>query len=96
MQAEYGFEEDEMARWVEDMVRYTDIPALGDTVRRFGADPRRKLRREDRLIGPLLLARKHGQETPHLVRVVAAALRFNRAWRSDCDESSRSGWPRWG
>jgi mannitol-1-phosphate 5-dehydrogenase len=66
-----------MARWVEHTVRYTDIPDLGDTVRRHGADPRRKLRRSDRLIGPLLLTRKHGQQAPHLVRVVAAALRFN-------------------
>jgi len=77
VQAEYGFEEAEMARWVESTVRYTDIPDLGDTVRRHGADPHRKLRREDRLVGPLLLARKHGQEGPHLVRVVAAALRFD-------------------
>jgi mannitol-1-phosphate 5-dehydrogenase len=82
VRAEHGFSNPafagpEMARWVEDLVRYTDIPALGDTVRRFGADPRRKLRREDRLIGPLLLARKHGQETPHLIRVVAAALCFS-------------------
>jgi hypothetical protein len=28
-------------------------------------------------MGPLLLARKHGQDAPNLVRVVAAALRFN-------------------
>jgi mannitol-1-phosphate 5-dehydrogenase len=77
VQAEYGFEQVENERWVEDMVRYTDIPDLGDTVRRHGADPRRKLRREDRLVGPLLLARAHGQGAPHLARVVAAALRFD-------------------
>ena len=50
VQAEYGFGAAEMARWVEDTVRCTDIPALGDTVRRFGADPRRKLRRERLLV----------------------------------------------
>ena len=77
VRAEYGFERGEMARWVENTVRYTDLPDLGDTVRRHGADPRRKLRRQDRLVGPLLLARKHGQEASHLVRVAAAALRFN-------------------
>jgi mannitol-1-phosphate 5-dehydrogenase len=77
VQAEYGFEGKEMARWAEDVMRYTNLPGLGDTVRRHGADPRRKLRREDRLIGPLRLAWKHGQEAPHLVRVAAAALRFD-------------------
>jgi mannitol-1-phosphate 5-dehydrogenase len=77
VQAEYGFAPAEMARWVADLVRRTDIPALGDTVRRFGADPRRKLRRGDRLIGPMLLASKHGIETPHLVRAVAAAFSFD-------------------
>ena len=77
VQAEYGFATAEMARWTADLVRCTDIPALGDTVRRFGADPRRKLARGDRLIGPALLARKHGIETPHLARAVAAALSFD-------------------
>jgi mannitol-1-phosphate 5-dehydrogenase len=55
--ASRGFAPDEMARWVLDVVRHTDNPVLGDTVRRYGADPRRKLRREDRLVGPALLAR---------------------------------------
>jgi mannitol-1-phosphate 5-dehydrogenase len=77
VQAEYGFAPDEMARWVADLVRCTDIPALGDTVRRFGADPQRKLGRGDRLIGPALLARKHGFKTPHLACTVAAALSFD-------------------
>jgi mannitol-1-phosphate 5-dehydrogenase len=77
VQAEYGFAPDEMARWTADLVRRTDIPALGDTVRRFGADPARKLGRGDRLIGPALLALKHGIETPYLARAVAAALSFD-------------------
>jgi mannitol-1-phosphate 5-dehydrogenase len=77
VQAEYGFSSADMARWVTDLIRCTDIPALGDTVRRFGADPVRKLRRGDRLIGPALLAHQHGIETPYLACAVAAALRFD-------------------
>jgi mannitol-1-phosphate 5-dehydrogenase len=77
VQAGYGFSPADMARWVADLIRRTDIPALGDTVRRFGADPRRKLRRGDRLIGPALLARQHGIETPYLACAVAAALSFD-------------------
>lgn len=76
LQLEYGFSPEEMARWNEGVIRQTDNPTLGDTVARHGADPRRKLRRADRLVGPLLLA--HGQHlaAPHLVRAIAAALLY--------------------
>jgi mannitol-1-phosphate 5-dehydrogenase len=77
LQAEYGFTSDEMARWIDNVVTQTNNPILGDTVRRLGADPRRKLRREDRLIGPALLVRKHDIQPKHLVRAIAAALRFD-------------------
>jgi mannitol-1-phosphate 5-dehydrogenase len=77
LQAEHGFPPEEMARWMEDVIRHTDNPALGDTVRRYGADPRRKLQREDRLVGPALLARAHGIRPTHLVEAIAAALRFD-------------------
>ncbi len=77
LQAEYGFPAEEMACWVADVIRHTDNPVLGDTVRRYGADPRRKLRREDRLVGPALLARAHGIRPTYLIRAIAAALRFD-------------------
>lgn len=77
LQAEYGFSAEEMACWVADVIRHTDNPVLGDTVRRYGADPRRKLRREDRLVGPTLLARAHGIRPTHLTEAIAAALRFD-------------------
>jgi mannitol-1-phosphate 5-dehydrogenase len=76
LQAEYGFAPDEMARWIDGLIVQTDNPALGDTVTRFGADPGRKLRRDDRLVGPLLLARRHGIQAPHLIRAAAAALLY--------------------
>ncbi len=79
LQAEYGFATDEMERWIDNVVTHTNNPSLGDTVRRLGADPRRKLRREDRLIGPALLARKHGIQPRHLVDAIAAGLRFDDA-----------------
>jgi mannitol-1-phosphate 5-dehydrogenase len=77
LQAEYAFTADEMAGWIDSVVTQTNNPILGDTVRRLGADPRRKLRREDRLIGPALLARKHDIQPKHLVRAIAAGLRFD-------------------
>jgi mannitol-1-phosphate 5-dehydrogenase len=76
LQQEYGFGADEMARWNENVLRQTDNPTLGDTVARHGADPRRKLKRSDRLVGPLLLLHKHHLPATHLIRAIAAALYF--------------------
>ena len=77
LQAEYNFSADDMAGWNDNVVTQTNNPLLGDTVKRLGADPRRKLRREDRLIGPTLLARKYGIEPRHLVHAIASGLRYN-------------------
>jgi len=79
LQAEYGFTADEMARWVAKVLRQTDNPTLGDRVARQAADPRRKLRRTDRLVGPALLARKHDITPAHLARAIAAALLYQDA-----------------
>jgi len=79
LQAEYHFSADEMAHWNEGVVRQTDNPTLNDRVTRQGADPLRKLRRDDRLIGPILLARKHAIPTPHLIRATAAAFLYRNA-----------------
>jgi mannitol-1-phosphate 5-dehydrogenase len=76
LQAEYGFSADEMARWNAGVIAQTDNPTLGDRVARHGADPRRKLKRSDRLVGPALLARRHDIEPVHLARAIAAAFRF--------------------
>lgn len=76
LQLEYGFGAAEMARWNENVLRQTDNPTLSDTVARHGGDPRRKLKRTDRLVGPLLLAHQHQLPTPHLVRAIAAAFLY--------------------
>jgi len=77
LQAECGFPAEDMAAWLDAVQTQTQNPALRDTVARYGGDPRRKLRRADRLVGPLLLARKHDIATPHLTRATAAALLYN-------------------
>lgn len=78
LQKEYGFEAEDMTRWNEGVLAQTDNPTLGDTVARHGADPRRKLKRTDRLVGPLLLARQHKVQAPCLIRAIAAALLFQQ------------------
>lgn len=47
-----------------------------DTLNRVGADPIRKLRRNDRFIGPALLAMKHGKVPFFLARGAAAGFYF--------------------
>ncbi len=71
---EFGFDREEMAAWNETALRRMNNPALGDRVDRIGADPERKLRREDRLVGAALLARKHGLTPRHIAQGIAAAL----------------------
>jgi C_GCAxxG_C_C family probable redox protein len=45
-------------------------------VRRYASDPRRKLARADRLVGPLLLCRQHNLPFDALAHAVAAALLY--------------------
>lgn len=77
LQAEYGFTQAEMDGWIEGVLAQTNNPTIGDTVIRSAADPIRKLKRDDRLIGPLMLCRKNGIEADHLLRAIAAAYRFD-------------------
>ncbi len=52
-------------------------PNLMDAVERVGRAPMRKLANQDRLVRPALIAHDFGIVTPHLVSVIAAALRFD-------------------
>lgn len=52
-------------------------PNYPDTIRRVAGDPRRKLDRDNRFIGPLLLARRYGLPFRALARGAACALRYD-------------------
>jgi len=58
--------------------------ALGDTVFRVGRDLKRKLARDDRIVGAMLLAANHGVPFDAIARVYAAAVEFGAT-----DESGR-------
>ncbi|MBN1263903.1 MAG: C-GCAxxG-C-C family protein [Anaerolineales bacterium] len=77
LQNEYGFTVSEMDGWIDGVLTQTNNPTIGDTVFRSAADPIRKLKQDDRLIGPLMLCKKNGVETPHLLRAIAAAFHFD-------------------
>jgi mannitol-1-phosphate 5-dehydrogenase len=76
LQAEHGFSPEEMSQWLDRVRADTNNPVLADTVRRYAADTRRKLQREDRLVGPALLAVKHDIEPRYIVNAIAAALHY--------------------
>jgi len=79
LQAEYGYSAEEMSAWTKALLEQTNNPVLGDTVTRYAADSRRKLGRNDRLVGPALLALKHGAEPGHIISAIAAGLRYTDA-----------------
>ena len=60
--------------------------ALKDTVARVGADPVRKLRRNDRIVGAALFAIEQGVDPAPIVRGIVAALKFDRAEDSAAQE----------
>jgi len=57
------------------LVRYGN-PLLKDTIIRVARDPVRKLSRNDRLVGAALLCEKHGIRPTNILRIIAAAFRY--------------------
>lgn len=76
--AEYPdeFDEDNLGAHIDDLLSRFGNEALGDTIYRVGRDVRRKLGREDRVIGPLLLETRHGAPGRVTALCAAAGLRF--------------------
>jgi mannitol-1-phosphate 5-dehydrogenase len=62
--------------YIASLIRRFGNPVLRDTVYRVGRDLPRKLSRNDRLIGALLMDAKHGIEAPNIALGVAAAMLF--------------------
>ena len=64
---------------VTDLLERFQNKALKDTVARVGADPVRKLRRNDRIVGAALFAIEQGVDPAPIVKGILAALKFDRA-----------------
>jgi len=76
--AEYPreFNEENIKEHIDDLIRRFGNKALGDTIYRVGRDIPRKLSRNDRLIGALLLNAKHDIPAPYTTFGAAAATLF--------------------
>jgi len=76
--AEYheDFNEENMREHIDDLICRFRNKALWDTIYRVGRDVPRKLSRNDRLIGSLILDAKHGVPAPCTTIGAAAAMLF--------------------
>ena len=77
LQKEFGFSDEEMQEWNKRVLKNMANPILKDKIDRVGADPIRKLQRDDRLIGPALLCIKHDIQPVFLIKAIAAAFHFS-------------------
>ncbi|MBE7169134.1 MAG: hypothetical protein INR73_00995 [Williamsia sp.] len=75
--AEFGFDGEEQEEWVNGAFAKFADRSIPDPLERNGADPVRKLARGDRLIGPALLALKHGIHPGGLLEGIRACFDYH-------------------
>ncbi|KXN87407.1 Mannitol-1-phosphate 5-dehydrogenase [Leucoagaricus sp. SymC.cos] len=70
------FNWDGMQGYIEKTINRFKNPDVIDDVTRVGRQPLRKLGRDERLLGPYLLCKKHGLSTKFLSHAIAAVLMY--------------------
>jgi len=75
--AKFGFDHDAHYAYIEKILARFSNPFLKDECNRVGREPIRKLAPNDRLILPMLTAKKYGLPYDNLIVSIAAALHFN-------------------
>ena len=75
--AEYGLSQAALTAFADDLLRRFANRALGDTVARVAADPLRKLRPDDRLVGAAHLCLKHSIAPNALAQVIRSAFDYD-------------------
>lgn len=74
---EFGFDEKEQREFMAlAMKKYTD-PTLSDQIERNANDSKRKLSKDERLVGPALLCLKYGRMPHAYAKAIAAAYYYN-------------------
>ncbi|MFW5867031.1 MAG: mannitol-1-phosphate 5-dehydrogenase [Armatimonadota bacterium] len=70
------FDEENQREHVDDLLRRFENKALGDTIYRVGRDVRRKLGRDDRVVGALRFDARWDTDAPYTALCAAAGMRF--------------------
>ncbi|EPQ50361.1 mannitol dehydrogenase domain protein [Gloeophyllum trabeum ATCC 11539] len=73
----HGFDEEEHREYIEKTLTRFENPNLKDDVNRVGRQPLRKLGREDRLLGPVYMAKEYQIPVSDLLRGIAAAFLYD-------------------
>lgn len=73
----FGFDHDKHFAYIEKILRRFQNPFLKDDVDRVGREPLRKMASNDRLVLPVLTARKYGCPYDKLLLSMGAALHFD-------------------
>lgn len=73
----YGFDRVAHFAYIDKIIGRFENPYLCDDVTRVGREPLRKLSAGDRLVKPVLTARRYGIATPHLLLGIGAALHYD-------------------
>lgn len=92
LSAEYGLPLLDLTAFADDLLCRFANKALGDTVARVAADPLRKLRPEDRLVGAANLCLKHGIMPVALAKIIWFA--FASTGHADANPQALTV-PRW-
>ncbi len=74
-----GMDRLSLALFSADLMKRFENKALGDTVQRVAADPMRKLRSNDRLIGAAKFCEEYAVAPHALAKVIASALQYDYA-----------------
>ena len=73
---EFGKDYEEVKAYADDLMFRFKNKFLGDTTKRVGRDPERKLAPNDRFLGAIKLCLKHGIDVTPIKRGVMAALDY--------------------
>lgn len=73
----YDFDSEQHQKYIEKTLNRFKNPALRDSVKRVGREPKRKLSAEDRLVKPALRAIEKGILPQGLIKAITAALFFD-------------------
>ncbi len=74
---EFGLDKEAHFKYIDKIIKRFGNPYLQDDVNRVGRDPMRKLSADDRLIKPLMTAKKYGLPYDKILLGIGAALHFN-------------------
>lgn len=84
MTKKFPFTIEELEAFIQKILKRISLKELHDDATRVGRSPIRKLGRNDRLVGPAMLAQQYNLPNEHLAKAIAAGYHF------DCAEDGQA------